>query len=241
MAAYVLSQPRYQWTALFSRPFSVNLAYLLCSTFVLCLILIVRQDYHNFLALGPGGTPSTFTGYLRVCYLRLFTLDDPLSPPLPRMEEHPADGFLLRLPPRQYPRPSVAGIAPHRQINQKPPARIYHRLRIALYKLVGDNSKLLRTGNSCFEKHGLGLFLCLCPQCPDAECHTELLHTGPVHLNATCSDTGEICHLHPSVSQFVFSILSPARWIRVESMLPDVACQALRQPQSDHQSSVAFS
>ncbi|KAL8964530.1 MAG: hypothetical protein Q9183_004389 [Haloplaca sp. 2 TL-2023] len=152
------------------------------------------------MALGPGGTPKTIAGYLRISYLRLFTLKDPFSPPPPTAAHRPANGFLLRLPLRPEARPTVAGIAPHRQTNQKPSADIYHLLRISLYALVRVNSRLLRTGNSCFEKHGLALFLCLCPQCPDAECHAELLHSGPTHLNATCQDTGEICHLHPSDS-----------------------------------------
>ena len=183
---------------------STNIDHLFRSTFAIFVILpicfFIRRDYHAFLALGPGGTPSTFAGYLRICYLRLFTLKDPLQPPPATNLEHPPDGFLRQLPRRQFPRPAVAGIAPHRQTCQKPPARLYQSLRAALYSLVGDNSKLLRSGNSCFEKHGLALFLCLCPKCPDAECHAELLHAGPTHLNATCFDTGEICHLHPSVS-----------------------------------------
>ncbi|KAA6410579.1 MAG: hypothetical protein FRX48_06001 [Lasallia pustulata] len=29
------------------------------------LILLIRRDYHAFLGLGPGGTPSTFPGYLK--------------------------------------------------------------------------------------------------------------------------------------------------------------------------------
>ncbi|KAL8994755.1 MAG: hypothetical protein Q9169_005365 [Polycauliona sp. 2 TL-2023] len=164
------------------------------------LCRFVHRDYSDYLALGPGGTPSNFFGYLRISYLRLFTLKDPFIPPLSTDTERPANGFLRELPTRPQPRPSVAGIAPHRQTNQKPPAYLYQLLRIALYSLVGANSKLLRSGNSCFEKHGLALFLCLCPQCPDAECHTELLHSGPTHMNRTCEDTGEICHLHPSDS-----------------------------------------
>lgn len=205
MAAYVSDQPLHQWTLLLHDLSSVDVGRLLAILAMLSVCLLVHRDYRSFLALGPGGTPSNFFGYLRICYLRLFILKDPLSPPPSMESDHPAKGFLLRLPKRLHPRPSVAGIAPHRQTNQKPPKHIYHLLRIALYGLVSDNSKLLRSGNSCFEKHGLALFLCLCPQCPDADCHAELLHTGLTHLNATCSNTGEICHLHPSVSRFALS------------------------------------
>ncbi|KAL8947628.1 MAG: hypothetical protein Q9222_006115 [Ikaeria aurantiellina] len=203
MAASAPDQPLPHLKALLPK-LSLDIGHLLFSTVAISVILplcrFVHRDYHDFLALGPGGTPSNFLGYLRITYLRFFTLKDPFSPPPPRKIDRPANGFLLRLPKCPQPRPSVAGIAPHRQTSQKPPARIYQRLRIALHSLVHANSKLLRTGNSCFEKHGLALFLCLCPQCPDAECHAELLHAGPTNINDTCADTGEICHLHPSDS-----------------------------------------
>ncbi|KAL8805276.1 MAG: hypothetical protein Q9182_002044 [Xanthomendoza sp. 2 TL-2023] len=190
--------------SLFSTVQSLDLSRLLLSTLAISVILplcrFVHRDYYAFIALGPGGTPSNFFGYLRISYLRLFTLKDPFTPPPPTQTDRPIKGLLVTLPKRPQPRPSVAGIAPHRQTSQKPPAYLYQLLRIALYELVSANSKLLRSGNSCFEKHGLALFLCLCPQCPDVECHTELLHAGPTHMNATCKDTGEICHLHPSDS-----------------------------------------
>ncbi|KAL8837189.1 MAG: hypothetical protein Q9176_005820 [Flavoplaca citrina] len=170
----------------FSSILSLNLAQLLGSTIAISIVLplcrFVLRDYSNFLALGPGGTPSNFVGYLRISYLRLFTIKDPFRPPTATYSERPVNGFLRELPKRPQPRPSVAGIAPHRQTNQKPPKYLYQLLRIALYSLVSANSKLLRSGNSCFEKHGLALFLC------------------PTHMNRTCKDTGEICHLHPSDS-----------------------------------------
>ena len=204
MSASAYDHPLLQQITIWSGPFSLSISQILCFTvlpFVLFPVCrLVHRDYSEFMALGPGGTPKTIAGYLRISYLRLFTLKDPFSPPPPTAAHRPANGFLLRLPKRPQPRPTVAGIAPHRQTNQKAAADIYHLLRISLYALVRVNSRLLRTGNSCFEKHGLALFLCLCPQCPDAECHAELLHSGPTHLNATCQDTGEICHLHPSVS-----------------------------------------
>ncbi|KAI4174722.1 MAG: hypothetical protein LQ343_002093 [Gyalolechia ehrenbergii] len=147
MAASVSDQHLYQSTDLLSKVLSINIRYLVLSSFVIFVVLpvcrFVHRDYYDFLALGPGGTPSTFAGYLRICYLRLFALEDPLKPPPSTNTERPANGFLLRLPRRLHPRPSVAGIAPHRQTNQKPPAQLYHRLRIALYSLVGENPKLL--------------------------------------------------------------------------------------------------
>lgn len=212
MTAPTPDQTSLHLSGFFSTLLSLDLSRLLFSTLAISVVLplcrFVHRDYSDFLALGPGGTPSNFFGYLRISYLRLFTLKDPFIPPPPTQSQRPVNGFLRELPKRPQPRPSVAGIAPHRQTNQKPPAYLYQLLRITLYSLVSANSKLLRSGNSCFEKHGLALFLCLCPQCPDAECHAELLHSGPTHMNRTCKDTGEICHLHPSVSQ------RSSEWIR---------------------------
>lgn len=203
MAAIASGQPiNHVAETLFTPVFS-KLSYLLYSTaaisFFLPLCRLIRRDYLNFIALGPGGTPSTFAGYLRISYLRLFTLKDPLVPPLCTRKEYPAQGYLLHLPKRPHPRPTVAGIAPHRQLNQKPPRYIDQKLRDALVSLVKAHPTLLRIGKSCFEKHGLGLFLSLCPTCPDSECHKVLEHKGTTHMNQTCADTAEICHLHATV------------------------------------------
>ncbi len=47
------------------------------------VLLLIRNDYMNFLKLGPGGTPPTPAGYARLMWYRLFTLRDPFSPSLP--------------------------------------------------------------------------------------------------------------------------------------------------------------
>src|SRR5579862_5308127 len=50
------------------------------------LFYFVYQDYASFLNLGPGGTPSTFLGYLRITFLRLFALRNPYTPaPIPEV------------------------------------------------------------------------------------------------------------------------------------------------------------
>lgn len=156
----------------------------------------VLKDYHAFLALGPGGTPKTFLGYLRVSYLRLFTIGDPFRPPSLAKTVFPADGYLPQLPQRSGPRPTVAGIAPHRQLDQKGTAELHHGLRAGLFKLAAASPSLIRKGSSCFEKHGLALFLSACTR----SAPTDTAHPGFSHLNPTCQDTGEICHLHAMVS-----------------------------------------
>ena len=165
-------------------------------TFLLPAYRLVLKDYHAFLALGPGGTPKTFPGYLRVSYLRLFAISDPFRPPSLAEPVFPTSGYLRRLPQRPGPRPTVAGIAPHRQLDQKCTAELHHVLRDGLNRLAAAFPSLIRKGSSCFEKHGLALFLSACTRSDPP--HTAHLRFS--HLNPTCQDTGEICHLHAMVS-----------------------------------------
>ncbi|KAL3962107.1 hypothetical protein ACCO45_003630 [Purpureocillium lilacinum] len=82
---------------------------------VVPLLLAIHNDYQNFINLGPGGTPSTFQGYIRITWLRLWALRDPFSAPTPDPSVVPGQGILSRqrLPYRAGPRPLVAGIAPN--------------------------------------------------------------------------------------------------------------------------------
>jgi hypothetical protein len=141
------------------------------------LALLIWNDYQNFINLGPGGTPATIQGYIRISWLRLWTLRDPLSPPLPDANGFPKTGILAAepLPFRSGPRPVVAGIAPQRQVDQHGCDDIYRRLRRSIKGLCAANPKKLGTARSCFEKKGLALFA---------------LHP----VNKTCQ--GEVCHVH---------------------------------------------
>jgi len=140
---------------------------------------VIYNDYSAFIALGPGGTPSTFAGYIKITYLRLFTLSDPFTPPLILGPIRPVNGYLPTastwLPQRPGPRPCVAGIAPQRQLDQKGCPIAHQTLRAALYDVAARDPSKLRTGVSCFEKKGLALFA-----------------LNP--MNNTCR--GEICHVH---------------------------------------------
>ena len=191
------------FTDILTTPSSPKYGYLLWPSILVSLFLpacrFIIKDYHAFLALGPGGTPSNFRGYLRVTYLRLFTLSDPFQPPSLAHSTHPQRGYLTYLPHRSGLRPTVDGIAPHRQLNQKCGPQLHHALRAALHNLVAAFPSLVRKGNSCFEKHGLALFL----SASASENPPDTPHPAPAHLNPTCRDTGEICHLHPSVSRLV--------------------------------------
>ncbi|KND89500.1 hypothetical protein TOPH_05886 [Tolypocladium ophioglossoides CBS 100239] len=143
------------------------------------IFLLVRNDYHNFINLGPGGTPSTFQGYLRVSWLRLWALRDPFSAPKPDPDRVPSQGILRRqaLPYRVGPRPLVAGIAPQRQLDQHGSRQCYLSLRRAMETLSIRNPLKFGTERSCIEKHGLALFA-----------------RHPLQTNCQ----GEICHVHDS-------------------------------------------
>lgn len=183
-----------------TTPTASKLGYLLYPSIIISILLpayrLILKDYNAFLALGPGGTPSTFAGYLRVSYLRLFAISDPFQPPSLAQAMFPDRGYLHSLKKRSGPRPVVAGIAPQRQLNQKCSPNLHQIIRQALHTLAAGYPSLLRKGNSCFEKHGLALFLLACPQPIPADVQR---HPAYSHLNPTCQDTGEICHLHATV------------------------------------------
>ena len=139
------------------------LAYLLYSSLLIPILLPlykwVLKDYNDFLALGPGGTPSTFNGYLWVTFLKVFfARSDIYTPPTVKPYEHPAQGYLLSLPRRVGNRPRVAGIAPHRQISQQGSPEMLAALQASLHEIKAANPLLLETGISCFEQHNLALF-----------------------------------------------------------------------------------
>ncbi|RDL42299.1 Uncharacterized protein BP5553_02278 [Venustampulla echinocandica] len=148
---------------------------------LLPLASVIYNDYNNFLALGPGGTPATFLGYLKITYLRLFALSDPYSPPTFHGKVSPSTGYFYRtrswLPKRNGPRPQIAGIAPQRQLDQSGCGQMYRTLRTSLSNLAAKDEETFRIGTSCFEKKGLALFA-----------------RNPI--NATCR--GEVCHVHHS-------------------------------------------
>lgn len=140
---------------------------------VILFVLRLHLDYLLFVALGPGGTPSTFLGFLRVKLLSFVALDDPLKPPVAKKNEQIQHGYLSGLPLRKGTRPETRGTAPHRQISQKASKPMVQKLRLALENISVTGEHIV-LGVSCFEKHGSALF-----------------HRSP-------SKQSEICHLHNS-------------------------------------------
>jgi len=145
---------------------------------VLAVITVsyVYKDYYCFLSLGPGGTPSNFYGYCKITLLRLVALSNPTAP-----AEIPAElentGYLPRsgIPKRQSVRPNVLGIAPQRQMNQRPQQNVIQHLSHSLANLARDHPRLLKIATSSFEKH-----------CPALYSNREVNITS----------RGEVAHLH---------------------------------------------
>ncbi|KAL2845703.1 hypothetical protein BJY01DRAFT_177872 [Aspergillus pseudoustus] len=190
--------------------FRVQIALLLLLPFAVYLIQSIRNDYHAFLALGPGGTPSTPAGYLRICILRLVSLRNPLEPPSVPPTLNPKHGFLSRttLPLRPGARPTVVGIAPQRQITQKSGTPMYDALAAEIRRLTNTHPNALYAATSCFEKHSTGIFYRLpdsgvCPNPSTATTSTSRKQQPDrrpqlqSHKHRiTCN--GEVCHSHPS-------------------------------------------
>jgi hypothetical protein len=143
------------------------------------LALYIRSDYKAFLSLGPGGTPPTPLGYLKIKLLSLFCLRDPIRPMSIPPHFRPQTGYFTNtstLATRKGSRPLVQGIAPQRQQTQKSSAATYKTLVACLTQLAADPRNRLTERTSCFEKNSSGLFT-------------------SVPITRTCG--GEICHAHP--------------------------------------------
>ncbi|EZF30588.1 hypothetical protein H101_05788 [Trichophyton interdigitale H6] len=168
-----------------------SLMFWLASTLVAFLLVRrVRAGYLEFLSLGPGGTPSTPMGYLRICLLSIFALRNPFKPPHIPETLNPKTGILKYLPVRTGQRPKIAGIIPHRQVTQQATPDMYAALKEEIKKLALSNSDRLYEGTSCFEKHSIGLFT-------------------PLDLPNRVTCNGEICHAHP-IDGSIHMTLHPA-------------------------------
>ena len=172
---------------------------LLIGPLLLRLYLSIIADYHLFLSLGPGGTPQTPVGYVRICLLRLIARRDVFTPPRPitSYPYHPYFRSSQLLAQRQSERPKVAGLAPQRQTTQKGTPEDVQKLSAAMKALANYNSDFVQTGVSCFEKHSLALFM-----------SQDLANVSTVvdkknrrcevRRNTTCGKPPEIAHMHGS-------------------------------------------
>lgn len=123
---------------------------------------LILRDYASFISLGAGGTPQTPVGYLHITTLRLLARHNVhVAPTLTTSNSRPEPYFrtLGALPQRKHVRPRVAGIAPHRQIDQRGSPEDVRRLTEAMRDVARRNPGRVRMDTSCFEKHSQALFL----------------------------------------------------------------------------------
>jgi hypothetical protein len=179
----------------------ISASYPLLSTAITLLVpiitlLYIHNDYKAFLALGPGGTPSTPLGYLKIKLLSLICLRDPLRPiPVPP-HFRPSRGYLSSLPTRSGQRPVIRGIAPQRQQTQKSTSDVYKGVVRGMRALVADPANHLLERTSCFEKNSSGIF-------------------ASTPITRTCG--GEVCHVHPSDGSMHMTLHPADAKIMIES------------------------
>ena len=170
---------------------------LLCiaTSAALPLLLYLYHEYLAFKALGPGGTPQTIPGFLKVFALSFLGVARPYEVPRHYKTSPPEPGRLRALPMRAGERPETRGIAPQRQVTQKGDAASYRALGGALQRLRWPEGWRLSRGPSVFDTHSPALF-------------AEKLHPSVAEIRVVegCQhcDVGaqekreEICHVHPS-------------------------------------------
>lgn len=144
----------------------------------------VYRDYQKWLALGPGGLPYDFGGWLQTTQMRLRKIDPLDTSLLADLPGAPEDAQCLAdLPAREGPRPEI-GVhpVPHRQLNQLPGQAMKEQIEALFDLVVARESQRVEYQLSYFEKRNRAV--------------TLLDQTaGPV--DALLSH-GEIAHVHPS-------------------------------------------
>ena len=144
----------------------------------------VYRDYHAWLALGPGGLPYNFRGWLMTTWMRTQTRDPLDTARFASAAGGPGDRKLPDdLPSRAGPRPTI-GVhpVPHRQLDQLPGAGMNRKIALIFDAQVSRRSDLLRYELSFFEKRNQAVFL---------------RDPAGGHADAKASH-GEIAHVHPS-------------------------------------------
>ncbi|KAH6669022.1 hypothetical protein B0J14DRAFT_487802 [Halenospora varia] len=123
---------------------------------VIRFIHFIRDDYQEYLDLGPGGTPSTWWRIKRL--ILTGAIPDVFLPPHVPPNLDPYRGKLWDLPQRVAPRPLVRGVAPQTQIDQKTGPETYNALVQMLRELAWRYKSTVRVGKSFLEGHTLALF-----------------------------------------------------------------------------------
>lgn len=148
------------------------------------IALWIRKDYLGWIALGKGGLPSNWRGWLVMSRFRM-RKRDPIETEcyLPDQVKPDNVSYLTDLPRRNGPRPSIAPWPiPHRQMSQFVGSGIRKELESAFAEAVSRHSDTVHFKLSFFEKH--------CPA-------VTLREPGCGHPHALFGE-GETAHIHPS-------------------------------------------
>jgi len=150
----------------------------------LVLAIWVATDYRQWKALGKGGVPYNFQGWLLVTSFRMYKRE-PIGTALyaDRIGGAADSVHLHELPIRQGPRPRV-GVhpVPHRQLDQLAEGDSRRRLNETFDRFVAQNDHSVCYAKSFYEKRN------------DA---VTLLDASKGHPLAQISQ-GEIAHIHPA-------------------------------------------
>jgi hypothetical protein len=127
-----------------------------------------RRDVRAWRALGPGGLPPTWWGWVRMSALRvLATLPAPTAGTAAAADPTPT---VEALPGRATPRPRVAPYpVPHRVLDQRAPAALVAALQRELEALAGRDG--LQMATSRWERHHVALW---------SDTDDEIAHVHPV-------------------------------------------------------------
>ena len=142
------------------------------------------RDYRKWRALGPGGLPDNFRGWMTTTWMRTRKRDPIDTGRFSKLMATFGDrSFLDGLPMREGVRPAMAVYpVPHRQLDQIPSSEMKRKLEEIFNDLVSRRSDLVQYQLSFFEKRHQAVFL----RRPDS---------GHAHAR---NSQGEIAHIHPS-------------------------------------------
>lgn len=183
--------------------------------FFLCLLPMwvlrwVYQDYYRYLAVGRGGTPPTFGGWMRnkflIFFCRVIFRVDVLSDPFLDPMTQPYRGRLFDLAPREGERPTILGLEPQRQSTQVVHPDTQAAMIAILEQTAAANPENLVVQQSLVEPHLRELQRRL----PEGLWRlTRLIGLEPATPNTIAEWGGVISHVHPSDSS-AHIVLHPA-------------------------------
>ncbi|KAJ0158676.1 hypothetical protein CTA2_11089 [Colletotrichum tanaceti] len=163
-----------------------------------CVLAWAVRDYRAYIALGPGGVPHNFVGWLLVTLaIRPFALSQAAAT---WTGDFPAEGAhedVEQVPRRRGDRAELGGIVPHRQLSQHAPERMREYIRNLFANAVTQNPTLLESKRSLYERNNSALFV-----------SAPVLASSPAVPAACRTARGEIGHYHGDLSVHMY--LSPA-------------------------------